>query len=72
MCLQAAQRVEPKNTKIADAINAMFEALRDRYEKNFDDIAVRLGNMILLSSETEVRGAARVSSTTEILFSDGH
>jgi hypothetical protein len=36
-------------------MNQLFENLRTHYTENFDDFATRLGNLILLTNEIEVR-----------------
>ena len=53
-----ATRIFPDNQKLRCYMNVLFETMRRHYEENFDDVAVRLGNLILLTNETEMVTAA--------------
>ncbi|KAI6170091.1 Nuclear receptor domain-containing protein [Aphelenchoides besseyi] len=53
MTLKMATRIFPDNENLRRYMNILFETMRHHYESNFDDTAVRLGNLILLSNEIE-------------------
>lgn len=52
--LKTAAKLFPQNEQFNDAVNDLFGHLKREYEKNFDDIALRMGNMILALSMLEV------------------
>ncbi|KAI6174572.1 Nuclear receptor subfamily 2 group E member 1 [Aphelenchoides bicaudatus] len=53
MCLKMASRIFPDNMDLRRYMNVLFETLRQYYENNFDCVATKLGNLILLTNEIE-------------------
>ncbi|KAI6229373.1 Nuclear receptor domain-containing protein [Aphelenchoides besseyi] len=53
MALRKAQTLFPENTNIQLSINLLFENLREHYEENYEDFALRLGSLILMIQEIE-------------------
>jgi hypothetical protein len=53
MALRKASILFPDNVHIQANINALFESLREHYEENYEDVAIRMGNLILLINEVE-------------------
>ncbi|CAD5213934.1 unnamed protein product [Bursaphelenchus xylophilus] len=53
MAVKMAIRAFPENSQLNPHLNNVFEGLRSHYEANFDDVAVRMGNLILLINEIE-------------------
>ncbi|KAI6170133.1 Nuclear receptor domain-containing protein [Aphelenchoides besseyi] len=53
LLLKAAIRLFPSNPNLPVAMNCLFENLKVEYEQNFDDFAIRLANLILLSNQIE-------------------
>lgn len=55
LAFKGAQRLFNEMDKpIKQELNQLFECLREHYESNFDEISLRLGNLILLTDEIEV------------------
>jgi hypothetical protein len=52
-----ATRIFPDNDALKRYMNVLFETLRHYYENNFDCVATKLGTLILLTNEIEVRHA---------------
>lgn len=50
----AATQLQPTQLDLRRFINAIFEALRRHYDRNFEDIATRLGALMLLIEEVQV------------------
>jgi len=53
ICLKMAIRIFPDNQDLKKYMNVLFETLRQYYETNFDCVATKLGNLILLTNEIE-------------------
>ncbi|KAI6238569.1 Nuclear receptor domain-containing protein [Aphelenchoides fujianensis] len=51
--LSIAARMFPHNQEIRTRMNALFGFLRSHYQNNHDDVAVRVGNIVLLLAELE-------------------
>jgi hypothetical protein len=54
LALRTAAKMSPQNSMLQDAFSDMITHMRRHYEKNFDDLAVRLGNLILMVELIEV------------------
>jgi hypothetical protein len=49
-----ASRIFPENQNLKRYMDVIFLNLRKYYETNFDCVATKLGNLILLTNEIEV------------------
>jgi amino acid permease len=55
MSLKSAIKLFPKHsTNLQESINDLFGHLQRYYKKNFDDLALRLGNLVLMLESIEV------------------
>lgn len=55
MILQQARELFPTNKKIEDQINNLFKEMSKYFKENYSDTSVRLGNLVLMLSEINVR-----------------
>ncbi|KAI6204646.1 hypothetical protein M3Y94_00700200 [Aphelenchoides besseyi] len=69
--LQLTSKILKNNSSVRSQLSDVFEQLRDYYTANFNDVAVRLGNVVLILSEME-RLVTAFKDYAMILELNGH
>lgn len=52
--LRAASKLPEKGAEFNKVLNQLFSKLQEHYAQNYDNVATRLGNLILASSVIQV------------------
>ncbi|KAI6170185.1 hypothetical protein M3Y98_01213500 [Aphelenchoides besseyi] len=69
--LRTASRLFPQNRSFDGMINSIFHDLTRHFQKNYDSVPLKLGNMILMLTILE-RATATLSDFVTLLYINGY